>query len=69
MFSPDAPMEFRSALLILGVWSSGRLEKLYGKDPSAAVIDEVLGVAVTLAHAPITPWTLVLGFGRLGHDA
>lgn len=50
-------------ILGLGVWSSGRLEKMYGKDPSAAVIDEVLGMAVTLIHAPITPFTLVLGFG------
>lgn len=61
---PDAG--FQAALcvviLLVGVWSSGRLEKLYGKDPSAAVIDEVLGMAMTLAAVPITPFTLGLGF-------
>lgn len=51
-----------AAILALGVWSAGRLERLYGKDPSAAVIDEVLGMALTLFAAPITPATLVLGF-------
>jgi len=49
-------------ILLVGVWSAGRLEKLYGKDPSAAVIDEVLGMALTLALVPLTPATLLLGF-------
>jgi len=49
-------------ILLLGVWSSGRLERLYGKDPSAAVIDEVLGMALTLALVPINAATLLLGF-------
>jgi len=50
------------AILWVGVWASGRLEQLYGKDPSAAVIDEVLGMAMTLFAVPITPFNLVLGF-------
>jgi phosphatidylglycerophosphatase A len=40
------------AILWVGVWASGRLEQLYGKDPSAAVIDEVLGMAMTLFAVP-----------------
>jgi phosphatidylglycerophosphatase A len=51
-----------AGILAVGIWSSGKLEKLYGKDPSAAVIDEVLGMAIALVHAPITPLTLVLAF-------
>jgi phosphatidylglycerophosphatase A len=46
----------------LGVWSAGRLEHWYGTDPSAAVIDEALGMAMALAAVPITPATLVLAF-------
>lgn len=40
-----------AALLVLGGWSAGRLERIYGHDPSAAVIDEVLGMWITLAAA------------------
>ena len=51
-----------AALLLFGVWSSTRLERMFGHDPSAATIDEALGMAVTLAGAPISPATVVLGF-------
>jgi phosphatidylglycerophosphatase A len=51
-----------AAIFVVGVWSAGRLERLYGLDPSAAVIDEVLGMALTLAGVPITPVTLLFGF-------
>jgi phosphatidylglycerophosphatase A len=49
-------------LMFVGVWSSGRLERLYGTDPSAAVIDEVLGMAIALAGVPIHALTLLLAF-------
>ncbi len=51
-----------TALLVIGVWSSGRLEHMLGEDPSAAVIDEVMGMTLTMIAAPITPFTLVIGF-------
>lgn len=51
-----------AALLAVGVWASTRLEHLFGHDPSAATIDEALGMAITLAAAPITPATVVMGF-------
>jgi phosphatidylglycerophosphatase A len=51
-----------AVVLGVGVWSSGRLEHLYGKDPSAAVIDEVLGMAIALAGVPIHGFTLVVAF-------
>jgi phosphatidylglycerophosphatase A len=50
------------ALFLAGVWSCERIERLYGHDPSAAVMDEVCGMAITLAWVPITAATLVLGF-------
>jgi phosphatidylglycerophosphatase A len=50
------------ALLGIGVWSSGRLEQRLGQDPSAAVIDEVLGMAITMIAAPISIETLTIGF-------
>jgi len=52
-----------AVVLGVGVWSSGRLERLYGKDPSAAVIDEVLGMAIALVGVPIHGFTLVVAFG------
>lgn len=39
-------------LLFAGAWASGRTERLYGHDPSAAVIDEVLGMWITMGAAP-----------------
>lgn len=50
------------ALLFVGAWACGRLERLFGHDPSAAVLDEVCGMAVTLCVAPINSATLLLGF-------
>ncbi len=46
----------------VGVWACGRMEKLYGHDPSAAVIDEVCGMTIALAGAPIHVATVLLGF-------
>lgn len=49
-------------LLVFGAWASTRIERMFGHDPSAATIDEVLGMAITMAAVPVTPATLVLGF-------
>jgi phosphatidylglycerophosphatase A len=49
-------------LFVFGVWASTRLERMLGHDPSAATIDEALGMAITLAGVPITPATAVLAF-------
>jgi phosphatidylglycerophosphatase A len=45
-----------------GVWACGRLERLYGHDPSAAVLDEICGMALTLAGVPISAATVIVGF-------
>ncbi len=51
------------ALAILGVLASSRIVRETGKkDPQIIVIDEVVGVLVTLAAAPPTWPALVVGF-------
>jgi phosphatidylglycerophosphatase A len=49
-------------LLLVGVWSAMHMERIYGQDPSALVLDEVLGMAIALAAMPITLATCVLAF-------
>ncbi|MBW2618883.1 MAG: phosphatidylglycerophosphatase A [Deltaproteobacteria bacterium] len=48
---------------LLGFFTAGRAEKVYGHDGRAIVVDEVAGQALTLLFVPLTwPW-LVAGFG------
>jgi phosphatidylglycerophosphatase A len=51
-----------AALFAAGVWACGRMEHRYGRDPSAAVLDEVCGMAIALAAVPISAATVALGF-------
>lgn len=53
---------FIAAVLLVGVWASARMERLYGEDPSAAVIDEACGMAIALAGMPLSAATLLFGF-------
>ncbi|MCZ6766666.1 MAG: phosphatidylglycerophosphatase A [bacterium] len=48
--------------LIVSIPVSTRLEKQYGKDPSVAVIDEVVGMQVVLVLAEPTLVGVALGF-------
>lgn len=50
--------------LILGaVWVAGEAERLLGqKDAPCIVIDEIVGMVIALAGAPLTPLHLVAGF-------
>ena len=50
------------AVLLLGTWSAHRVERELGKDPGAVVIDEVLGMLVTLAFLDVTVAGAVVGF-------
>lgn len=45
-----------------GLWSVGRLDLSKVKDPHFVVIDEVLGMFVTMIFVPITPLNLAAGF-------
>ncbi|HVW96284.1 MAG TPA: phosphatidylglycerophosphatase A [Mucilaginibacter sp.] len=41
------------AVIFAGVWSSTIVEKIWGKDPSRVVIDEVAGMLVSLLFIPV----------------
>jgi phosphatidylglycerophosphatase A len=47
---------------IAGTWSAHRVERAMGKDPGAVVIDEVLGMLVTLAFLDVTIAGALAGF-------
>jgi phosphatidylglycerophosphatase A len=50
-------------VLALGVWSAGVAERLFGrKDPGAVVIDEVLGMLLTLAFLDVNLTAAIAGF-------
>ena len=46
----------------LGVWSAGVCESVWGHDPGRVVIDEVVGMLVTLFFVPLTAITVLPGF-------
>ena len=52
-----------AAVLVLGVWSAGVVERDLGRtDPGAVVIDEVAGMLVTLMWVPVGWMGCVFGF-------
>ena len=48
---------------ILGTWSCGFVLKEWGHDPSKIVIDETIGVWITLLFIPFNHWYIWLAFG------
>ena len=51
------------ATLVLGIWSASVAERVMGrKDPGFVVIDEVLGMLVTLAFLDVTVSAAMTGF-------
>jgi len=50
---------FIIVFLLLGVWVSKELEKDWGKDPSAIVIDEMVGVWISMFLIPFTYKNLI----------
>jgi phosphatidylglycerophosphatase A len=60
-----AAAELAAILLtaVVGVWSAGAVERHAGKtDPGIVVIDEVLGMLMTLAWMPLTPFGVFVAF-------
>lgn len=53
---------FCSVSFIVGVYCAGKVEILWGKDSNRVVIDEVLGMGVSLLFLPINFFTLTVGF-------
>ncbi len=61
----SAPVQFAAILLVFlaGTWAAGVTERHYGAtDPGVVVIDEVLGMLVTLALNPVSWLGALLGF-------
>jgi phosphatidylglycerophosphatase A len=47
---------------LLGVWAGGVMERAYGKDPSAVVVDELAGQWLALLALPATQPAVALAF-------
>jgi len=66
-FLDQMPLAGSMALLLIligaAIGIADRAEKLFGeKDPGRIVIDEIVGMAVTLAAIPFTAYTATAGF-------
>ena len=48
--------------LLAGIWAADRVERRLGKDPGVVVIDEVLGMLVTLAFLDVNVTGAIVGF-------
>ncbi len=60
-YLPPIPFTLASlALLLLAVWAADRYASVDRPDPSEVVIDEVVGMVVTIAYLPLTPVVLIL---------
>ncbi len=46
----------------IGVWASKQFERVYGDDPQIVVIDETVGMWVTMLFVPVTWFTMTAGF-------
>lgn len=51
------------ALLVIGIWAAGETcQILKKKDASQVVMDEIVGMMVTMIGLPLTPYWLLVGF-------
>lgn len=48
--------------LVVGIWAAGVVERALGKDPGPVVLDEVLGMLITLALIDVTLSGAIVGF-------
>ena len=63
MLSPVLEVTVIVALFVAGIWSGGVTERHVGTtDPGQVVLDEVVGMLITLAFMPIGWTAAVLGF-------
>ena len=61
--SPAIELVTIVAVLAVGVWAATATERaLNRKDPGPVVIDEVLGMLITLAFMPLSRWGILAGF-------
>lgn len=48
---------------VIGTWTCQVVQKEWGHDPSKIVVDETIGVWITLLFIPFNHWYILLGFG------
>ena len=60
--SPGLELGVIAAVLIVGIWAAGLVERILGKDPGPVVIDEVLGMLITLALLDVNVAGGLVGF-------
>jgi len=61
--SPAIELATIIAVFAIGIWAATGTERaLARKDPGPVVIDEVLGMLITLAFLPLSIWGIVAGF-------
>jgi phosphatidylglycerophosphatase A len=61
--SPMVDVATMVLVLAAGVWAATKSERLLGgKDPGPVVIDEVLGMLITLAFLPLSAGGVIVGF-------
>ena len=53
-YHPVAAIIITLLITLIGVWSSTVVSKVWGKDPSRVVIDEVSGMCISLLFVPVT---------------
>ena len=61
----EAPAVLAAAIIViffLGVFASAQMEKELGEDPPVVVIDEVVGMWVSLLFLPKTLWAVSVSF-------
>jgi len=52
-----------AGIFVLGTFAAGEAEKIMDrKDPGLVVIDEIVGILITMIAIPATPLTMALGF-------
>jgi len=52
---------FTTVVTLLGIWSAGKVEAIWGPDPNRVVIDEVAGMCISLLFLPVTLKYILLG--------
>ncbi len=61
--SPVFEAALIAAVFAAGTWAGTIAERYFGGiDPGPVVVDEVLGMLVTLAFMPVTLWSAIAGF-------
>ena len=49
-------------IVIVGIWSAGKVESVWGKDHQQVVIDEVAGMCLSLLWIPVYPKYILAAF-------